>query len=38
MRRLMKNGMNDDPWAIGVLEPFILLLCIALMGAVLGLL
>ena len=27
MRRLMKNWMNDDPWAMGVLEPFLLLLC-----------
>jgi hypothetical protein len=34
MRRLM--NMNDDPWAMGVLEPFLLLLCIALIGALLG--
>ena len=34
--RLMKNWMNDDPCAIGVSEPFLLLLCIALIGALLG--
>lgn len=38
MRRLLKNWMNDDPWVMGVLEPIFLLLCIALIGAVLGLL
>jgi hypothetical protein len=38
MRRLMKNWMNYDPWVMGVLEPILLLLCIALIGAVLGLL
>ena len=38
MRRLMKNWTNDDPWAIGVLEPIFLLLCIALIGALLRLL
>ena len=38
MRRLMKNWMNDDPWARGVLEPFLLLLCIAVIGALLRLL
>ena len=38
MWRLMKNWMNDDPWAMGVLEPFLLLLCISLIGAGLGLL
>ena len=27
MRRLMTNWMNDDPWVMGVLEPFLLLLC-----------
>ena len=32
MRRLMTNWVNDDRWAIGVLEPFLLLLCIALIG------
>ena len=36
MRRLIANWVNDDPWAIGVLEPFLLLLCIALIGALLG--
>ena len=30
--------INDDPWAMGVLEPFILLLFIAVIGALLGLL
>ena len=38
MRRLMTNWMNDDPWAMGVLEPILLLLCIAVIGALLGLL
>ena len=38
MRRLMKNWMNDDPWVMGVLEPILLLLCIAVIGALLGLL
>jgi hypothetical protein len=36
MRRLMTNCVNDDPWAIGILEPFLLLLCIALIGSLLG--
>ena len=36
MRRLMNNWMNDDPWVMGVFEPFLLLLCIALIGALLG--
>ena len=36
MRRLMNNLMNDDPWVMGVLEPFLLLLCIALIGVLLG--
>ena len=35
MRRLMKNWLNDDLWAIGVLEPFLLLLFIAVIGALL---
>jgi hypothetical protein len=38
MRRLMKNWMNYDSWVMGVLEPILLLLCIALIGALLGLL
>ena len=38
MRRLMKNWMNDDPWAMGVLEPFLLLLFIAVIGVLLRLL
>ena len=38
MRRWTTNWANYDPWVMGVLEPFILLLCIALIGAVLGLL
>ena len=33
MRRLMRNWMNDDPWALGVLEPFLLILFIAVIGA-----
>ena len=35
MRRLMKNWVNDDPWARGVLEPCLLLLSIAVIGALL---
>jgi len=38
MRRLMTNWTNYDPWPMGVLEPIFLLLCIALIGALLGLL
>ena len=38
MRRLITNWMSDDPWVMGVLEPIFLLLCIALIGALLGLL
>ena len=38
MRRLLRNWMNDDSWGIGVLEPLLLLSCIALIGALLGLL
>jgi hypothetical protein len=37
MPRRMTNWVNDDPWVSGVLEPILLLLCIALIGAVLGL-
>ena len=36
MRRLMTNWMNGDAWVMGVLEPFLLLLSIALIGALLG--
>ena len=36
MRRLMNNWINDDPWAKGVFEPILLLLFIALIGALLG--
>jgi hypothetical protein len=38
MRRLMRNWMNDDPWALGVLEPFLLILFIAVIGALLRML
>jgi len=38
MRRLMKNWATDDPWIMGVLEPFLLLLFIAVIGAPLRLL
>src|SRR6476660_3663517 len=30
MRRLMKNWMNDDPWAIGILEPRCLVIATAM--------
>jgi hypothetical protein len=36
MRRLRTKWVNDDPWAMGVLEPILLLLCITLVGALLG--
>jgi hypothetical protein len=38
MQRRMTNWVNYDPWIMGVLEPILLLLGIALIGAVLGLL
>ena len=38
MRRRMTNWVNYDPWVMGVLKPILLLLCIALIGVVLGLL
>jgi hypothetical protein len=38
MRRPMMNWMNDDPWVMGVLEPFLLLLLIAAIGVLLELL
>ena len=38
MRRPITNWINDDPWVMGVLEPFLLLLCIAVIGVLLGLL
>jgi hypothetical protein len=38
MRRLLRNWMNDDSWGIGVLETLLLLSCIALIRALLGLL
>ena len=36
MRRRMTNWVNYDPWVMGVLEPILLLLCIALIGVVPG--
>ena len=38
MRRRMTNWVNYDPWVMGVLEPFLLLLLIAVIGALLRLL
>ena len=38
MRRLITNWMSDDLWVMGVLEPFLLLLFIAVIGALLRLL
>jgi hypothetical protein len=38
MPRRMTNWVNYDPWVMGALEPILLLLCVALIGAVLGLL
>ncbi len=38
MWRLMKNWMNDDPWPLGLLEPFALLLLIAAIGTLVRLL
>jgi hypothetical protein len=37
MRRSTTNRMNQDPWPVGVLEPICLLMCIALIRALLGL-
>jgi hypothetical protein len=38
MPRRITNWVNYDPWVMEVLEPILLLLCIALIGVVLGLL
>jgi hypothetical protein len=38
MPRRMTNSVDYDPWIMGLLEPILLLLCIALIGAVLGML
>ncbi len=38
MRRRITNWMNDDPWMMGVFEPILLLLFIAMVGAFLRLL
>ena len=35
MRRRITNWMNDDPWLMGVFEPILLLLFIAVIGALL---
>ena len=37
MRRPMTDRINDDSWAMGVLEPILLLLAIELIAALLGL-
>ena len=37
MRRPMTDRINDDSWAMGVLEPILLLLAIAIIAALLGL-
>jgi hypothetical protein len=38
MRRRMTNWVNYDPWVMGVLEPILLLLFIAVIAALLRLL
>ncbi len=38
MRRPIPKGIDDDSWAMGVLEPVVLLLLIALVAVVLNLL
>ena len=38
MRRPITNWMSDDSWVMGLLEPFLLLLFIAVIGALLELL
>ena len=38
MRRRTTNRMNNDPWIVGVLEPILLLLFIAVIRALLRLL
>ena len=38
MRRRITNWINDDPWMMGVFEPILLLLFIAMVGAFLRLL
>ena len=37
MRRPMTDRINDDSWAMGVLEPILLLLAIAVIAALVGL-
>ena len=36
-KRLMTNGADDDSWAMGVLEPILLLLALAIIAALVGL-
>ena len=38
MRRIMPKKIDDDSWAMGVLEPILLLLLIALVAALMQLL
>lgn len=38
MRRLMTNKIDDDSWAMGLLEPVLLLLALAIIAALMGLL
>ena len=38
MRRPMTDRINDDSWAMGVLEPVLLLLALAIIAALVGLL
>ncbi len=38
MRRLMTNRIDDESWAMGVLEPVLLLLALAIIAALVGLL
>ncbi len=38
MRRPMSKGIDEDSWAIGVLEPIVLLLLIALIAVLVNLL
>lgn len=38
MRRLMTDGINEESWVVGVLEPVLLLLALAIIAALVGLL
>jgi hypothetical protein len=38
MRKLMTDRMNDEAWVMGIMEPILLILLIAIIGAIVKLL